>query len=174
MKGGGDRLLELDTWFHHDLPGVLSGRDTPFVTLAELVRIVEWKMHRGVYRGRNLALARSNSESDVEQASREAFAAVPHPTAPLVRLARLKGVGPATASAVLAAVRPDVYPFFEDVVAAQIPDFGAVDFTLKVYQRYAERLLERAAVLSVGCPAGNWTPHAVSCALWAAGGGKGA
>ena len=128
-------------------------------------------MHRGVYRARNLQLVRANGATEVETASREAFAAVPHPTAPVARLARLKGVGPATASAVLAAARPDLYPFFDDVVAELIPDFGKVDFTLRVYARYAERLHERAALLTVGCGDG-WTPHAVGCALWAIAGGK--
>ena len=171
-ESGGRRLVELDRWCHEALPRLLAGRAPAYLSRDELIRVVEWKMHRGVYRARNLALARANEPAEVEAASREALVAVPHPTAPVARLARLKGVGPATASAVLAAARPDVYPFFDDVVAAQIPDLGPVDFTLRAYARYAERLRERAALLAVGCPDGGWTPHAVGCALWAAAGGK--
>ena len=170
---GGGRLVELDRWYHEELSGLIGAREPAWLGLDELVRVVEWKMHRGVYRARNLQLARGNSATEVETASREALAEAPHPTAPIARLARLKGVGPATASAVLAAARPDVYPFFDDVVAAEIPDFGRADFTLKVYGHYADRLRERAALLAVGCPTGGWTPHAVGCALWAAAGGKG-
>jgi hypothetical protein len=169
---GGSRLVELDRWYHGELPALLAGRDPAFLTLSELVRVVEWKMHRGVYRARNLVLVRGNEADQVEAASREAIAAAPHPTAPIARLSRLKGVGPATASALLAAARPDVYPFFDDVIAGAIPELGRVDFTLKVYARYAERLRERAALLAVGCPSADWTPHAVGCALWAAAGGK--
>ena len=169
---GGRRLVELDGWYHGELPKALAGRTPARLSLDELVRVVEWKMHRGVYRARNLQLVRGNDPAEVETASREAFAAAPHPTAPIARLARLRGVGPATASAVLAAAHPDVYPFFDDVVAAEIPDLGRVDFTLKAYARYADRLRERAALLAVGCPTGGWTPHAVGCALWADAGGK--
>ena len=172
LRASGERLLELDRWYHDDLPRAIRSRSPAHVDLVELVRVVEWKMHRGVYRARNLVLARANDPEEVVAASREAFAAAPHPTAPVARLARLKGVGPATASALLAAARPDVYPFFDDVVAAQIPEFGPIDFTTRVYARYAERLRERAALLAVGCPEGGWTPHAVGCALWAAAGGK--
>lgn len=172
-SSGGARLVELDRWYHEEVPDLFGARDPAWLSLDELVRVVEWKMHRGVYRARNLQLVRGNSPADVETASREALALAPDPTAPIARLARLKGVGPATASAVLAAARPDVYPFFDDVVAAEIPDFGRADFTLKVYGRYAERLRERAALLAAGCPSGGWTPHAVGCALWAAAGGKG-
>ena len=70
----------------------------------------------------------------------------------------------------LAAARPDVYPFFDEVVAAQIPDLGPVAFTLAYYARYAERLRERAATLAAGCPEAGWTAHAVGQALWATGG----
>ena len=123
---GGRRLLELDRWYREDLREVLSSRTPPWMSLEELVRVVEWKMRRGVYRARNLALVRGNDPSQVIAASREAFAEAPDPTTPIARLSRLKGVGPATASAVLAAANPDIYPFFDDLVAAQIPDFGGV------------------------------------------------
>ncbi len=169
---GGHRLLDLDRWFHDELGRRLAERSPCWLALDELVGVVEWKMHRGVYRARNLVLARSNDPAEVEDVSRQAFGLIPDPIKPTGRLARLKGVGPATASAVLAAVRPDLYPFFDDVVAEAIPDFGKVDFTVNAYARYADRLRERAAILAVGCPEGGWTPHAVGLALWASAGGK--
>ena len=172
LASGGDRLLALDRWYHEELPQSIQARSPAHVELEELVRVVEWKMHRGVYRARNLALARGNEADAVRTASSEAFAAVPDPTVPIARLARLEGVGPATASALLAAYRPDVYPFLDDVIAAEIPDLAPIGFTLKGYAAYAERLRERAALLAVGCPEGRWMPHAVGCALWAAAGGK--
>jgi hypothetical protein len=173
-RSGGARLVELDTWYHGESPDLVIRRSPRWITLDELIRVVEWKMHRGVYRARNLVLVRSNSAEEVETASCEAFEAAPHPTRPIARLAKLKGVGPATASAVLAAVRPDAYPFFDDVVAEAIPEFGRVDFTLKSYARYAERLMERTSLLAVACPEEHWTPHAVGKALWSVAGGKSA
>ena len=73
------------------------------------------------------------------------------------------------ASAVLAAARPDIYPFFDEVVAQQIPGLGPVAFTPAYYGRYADRLRARAGELG-----GGWTAHAVGQALWAAAGGKAA
>ncbi len=171
-SSGGSRLVELDAWYHGELPGLLAARRPAWLSLDELIVVVQWKMHRGVFRARNLALARQNTPEEVESASRAAFEAMPHPATPISKLSALQGVGPATASAILAAARPDLYPFFDDVAAAAIPDFGRVEYTAKGYARFSERLRERAALLAVGCPVDGWTPHAAECALWAAAGGK--
>ena len=171
-SSGGPRLVQLDAWYHDELTVLLAARRPAWLSLDELIEVVQWKMHRGTYRARNLALVRQNTADAVESTSRAAFEAMPHPATPISKLSVLKGVGPATASAVLAAARPDIYPFFDDVAAAAIPDFGRVEYTAKGYARFSERLRERAALLSVGCPLDGWTPHAVECALWVAAGGK--
>ena len=82
-------------------------------------------------------------------------------------LSALAGVGPATASAVASAAAPEVYPFFDELVAAQVPALGPVKFTASYYARYADALRARAASLGSG-----WTPAAVERALWANAGGK--
>jgi hypothetical protein len=171
---GVSRLVELDAWHREELPRLLAAREPAHVTLEELARATEWKMKRGVWRARNLALVRGNDPGEVERTSAEALALVPEQRKPVTLLARLSGVGPATASAVLAAARPEVYPFFDELVAAQVPDLGPVAFTPAYYARYAERLRERAAALAALCPEGGWTAHAVGQALWAASGGKAA
>lgn len=164
-------LHKRDPWYREELPARIDARPEPFVTRDELVWVVEWKMARGAWRARNLHLARSNEPAEVEAASRAAFAAAPDARAPLKLLGALKGVGPATASAVLAAFRPDLYPFFEDVVAEQVPGLSS-DFTLTAYLPYAAALRERAARLAAACPEQGWTAQKVGLALWAAGGGK--
>jgi len=125
-------------------------------------------MRRGVWRARNRALVAANDLALVEQISTDAFAAIPDPRRPVAILSRLDGVGPATASAVLAALRPDQYPFFDEVVARQIPDLGEVAFTLAYYLGYAECLRERATQLDAVCPHQPWTAQDLSQALWAA------
>jgi hypothetical protein len=60
-----------------------------------------------------------------------------------------------------------VYPFFDELVAAQVPDLGKVAWTLGYYGKYAAALRERAGAL--GTP---WTPAMVERALWAHVGGK--
>jgi hypothetical protein len=161
------RLLELDRWYRDELPELLKARQPAYVRAEELARATEWKMARGVWRHRNLLLVRSNDAGVVEEVSRAALAAVPDPLAPIRLLATLAGVGPATASAIAAAYAPQVYPFFDDLVAGQVPALGKVEFTLRYYARYAEALRDRAVQLG-----GDWTPSSVERALWSNAGGK--
>lgn len=169
---GSDKLSNLDRWFSEDLPAAIRAREVPCIHLDELQGIAAWKMSRGVWRERNRVLIATNSPESVERASTQAFAAVPDPRAPIAALSSLAGVGPATASAALAAYAPDIYPFFDEVVAAQIPGLGPVAFTAKYYAAYSDALRERAAQLSSRCPDTPWTAHGVAQALWAWAGGK--
>ncbi len=165
-------LAELDLWYREEFPRRLAGREPTFVTRDELERVTRWKMQRGVWRERNRLLVAGNDARQVKRVSSEAFAAVPDPRQPVALLSTLAGVGPATASAVLAASRPDIYPFFDELVAAQIPELGPVAFTASYYQRYAAELRARAAKLNPVCAHQAWTAHRISQALWAASGGK--
>jgi hypothetical protein len=160
-------LAELDRWYRGELPGLIAARDPAHVTHAELVRVTEWKMARGIWRARNLALVRGNDAALVEKTSRDALARIPHPSDPIAILSRLAGVGPATASAVVSAAAPDIYPFFDELVAAKIPGMGQVTFTPREYARYADALRDRAARVGTG-----WTPSDVERAIWAHVGGK--
>jgi hypothetical protein len=166
-RQGVAKLPELDAWYRDELPGLIAARAAPHVTHAELVRVTEWKMARGVWRGRNLALVRGNDAGEVERASTEALAAIPDPARPIATLARLAGVGPATASAVASAAAPETYPFFDELVGAQVPGLGPVAFTPRYYAAYAAALRKRADELG-----GRWTATKVERALWAHVGGK--
>ena len=161
------KLPELDRWYRDELPDAIASRRPAHVTLPELVRLTEWKMARGVWRARNLVLVRGNDPDVVVETSAAALAKVPHPTAPIAALATLDGVGPATASAVAAATAPDLYPFFDELVAAQVPELGKVAWTLGYYGRYAAALRARSERLG-----NDWTPAMVERALWAHVGGK--
>ncbi len=161
------RLVDLDRWYRDEFPAAIATRATAHITHAELVRLTEWKMARGVWRAPNLVLVRGNSVAEVEAVSAAAFALVPHPTKPIATLATLAGVGPATASAVVAAFAPTRYPFFDELVAAQVPTLGKVEWTLGYYARYATALNERAALLGAG-----FTPVMIERALWTHIGGK--
>src|SRR5438067_11121840 len=143
---GGPKLLALDRWVHDELPGEVRAREPRHLKHDELLRVVRWKMGRGVWRANNLQLAASNAPEDVQAYTAEALAlvgAVPVPMvvqagaragetvawdgapvvstvgapasgattsaallAPVRVLAKLRGIGPATVSAVLAAVYP--------------------------------------------------------------------
>lgn len=165
-------LPELDTWYHDELPALIAKRSPAYITRDELSDVTKWKMKRGVWRERNRLLVQSNVPALVKKISMQAFAAIPDPRKPVDLLSTLAGVGPATASGVLACVAPAMYPFFDELVAAQIPDLGKVAFTASYYQRYAVRLRERAEHLQKSCSHQDWTAHDVSQALWSASGGK--
>jgi hypothetical protein len=160
-------LADHDRWYHGELPAALRSRRPSYATHEELVRLTEWKMARGVWRARNLVLVRGNSSELVERTTADAFAAVPHESAPIAKVAELAGVGPATSSALLAAYAPEVYPFFDELVAHQIPGLGPVAFTPAYYKRYAQAIRERSSELG-----GDWTPARVERALWSHVGGK--
>lgn len=161
------RLPDLDRWYRTELPDLVRARREAHATLPELVRLTEWKMARGVWRAPNLVLVRANAPDVVASTSAAALAAMPHATAPISTLAKLDGVGPATASALAAAVAPDSYPFFDELVAAQVPALGKVAWTLGYYARYAEAIRARAMALGTA-----WSPVMVERALWAHIGGK--
>jgi hypothetical protein len=160
-------LADLDRWYRDALPDAIAARTPPHATHAELVKAAEWKMARGVWRARNLVLVRGNDPALVAKTSGDALAKIPHPTAPISTLGELAGVGPATASAIISAASPEIYPFFDELVAAQVPGLGPVAWTMAYYRRYADALRERAAALGQ-----RWTPAKVERALWAHVGGK--
>jgi hypothetical protein len=162
-----NRLVELDRWYHTELPQAIKSRPEPHVTDTELAQLTEWKMKRGEWRARNLVLVKSNTPDQVIEVSTAGLAAIPHPTKPISTIATLAGVGPATASAVVAAFAPEQYPFFDELVAAQVPQLGDVKWTLGYYAKYATALRDKATEL--GRP---FTPATVERALWANSGGK--
>ena len=121
---GSERLPDLDRWYRDELPGAIAARKPAHVTLADLVRVTEWKMARGVWRARNLALVRGNAPALVVETSASALAKAP------IRLHRsrsrsqLAGVGPCEGVGRRAAAAPAFYPFFDELVAGQIPSWG--------------------------------------------------
>jgi hypothetical protein len=115
LRKGGERLAAFDRWYRDEFTPRVRAQDA--ITHDDMVRVTEWKMARGVWRAPNLVLVKGNSEEAVESASRDACAKVPHESRPIAALTALAGVGPATASAVLAARHPELYPFFDELVA---------------------------------------------------------
>lgn len=166
-RQGVTNLAERDAWYRNELPKAIAHRAKPHVTLPELVKLAEWKMSRGEWRARNLVLVRGNDAATVAATTTTALSMIPHPTKPISEIAKLDGVGPATASAVAAATAPDAYPFFDELVAAQVPGLGVVAWTLGYYAKYAAALRDKTQQLGH-----DWTPVDVERALWSNSGGK--
>ncbi|CAL8469581.1 g9122 [Coccomyxa elongata] len=152
-----DRLTELERWFWEQLPEVLRERSPPQLHGEEIVTIVEWKLKREKWRPKLLDYAKSLKEDDVQQISEEAFnkaskisekanASADLDGEPLrdalQSLTQLKGVGPATASAILTACCRDV-PFMSDeAMAAALT--GPKVYTAARYLEFARALRLKA------------------------------
>lgn len=110
-------LISLDDFYRNQLPSLIHHRNpNPYIDTAELSKLMQWKLTRGKWRPRLLDFVSSLDDSSVKSASEKAFKSLPDLTKAVSELTVLKGVGPATASAVLAAYAPDVAPFMSDEV----------------------------------------------------------
>jgi hypothetical protein len=169
-KGGPEELIKLDTWFQEQLPKLIHSRKDPHIIHEELVQITKWKLMRGKFRPRLLDLVRINTETAVLQTSKKAFRKVYHAknlSQAIGALVTLKGIGPATASAVLAAAYPEHAPFMADECMLSTPGVEATDYTLAEYTNYSEQIKNCTERLKASDPEGKWTPHKVDMALWA-------
>ncbi|CAN1781310.1 hypothetical protein LINPERHAP1_LOCUS15396 [Linum perenne] len=110
-------LVPLDEFYRVELPSSINRRNpNPHITTPELAKLMRWKLSRGKWRPRLLDFVSSLEEELVKSASGKAFELLPDLSKAVSALTVLKGVGPATASAILAAYSPDVAPFMSDEV----------------------------------------------------------
>ena len=126
------KLLELDAWFWGTLGDAIRARDPSRLTAEELVRVVAWKLARGKFRPNLLNFARAHTEATAGKATGEALARFAKASgdggenenwlaACLEPLVRLKGIGPATASAVLAAATASIPMMSDELIAVALP-----------------------------------------------------
>ncbi|KAM5152456.1 uncharacterized protein ACMZJ9_010616 [Mantella aurantiaca] len=162
------RLVELDRWFQEELPGIISARPQKSLKQEELVKLMEWKLLRGKFRPRLQQMAASNPESMVESCTRKAFQRLPNVSAAIEELCQLKGIGPATASAVLCAGSPESAAFMADEAVESVPGLVPIQYNLKHYLKFLEEIRKKAETLNAESEeVQNWTPHRVELCLWA-------
>ncbi|KAM4715629.1 uncharacterized protein FYW61_018479 [Anableps anableps] len=167
VKAKKPKLLQLDKWYQEELPALISSRPDKHVTLSELVKLMEWKLTRGKFRPRLQQLAASNGEDSVRKCSRKAFGLLPDVQAAVTELSALRGVGPATASAVLAAGAPELTAFMSDEAVESVPGLTPVQYTAKHYALYLHKMAAQSAKLNKVDPQQDWTPHRLEMCLWA-------
>ncbi|XP_036407109.1 uncharacterized protein zgc:112496 [Megalops cyprinoides] len=161
------KLLSLDKWYQEELPAAIAGRSERFLTQPELVKLMEWKLIRGKFRPRLQQLVASNSGETVERCTRKAFSLLPDVTAAITELSSLKALGPATASAVLAAGAPEQAAFMADEAVESIPSLRPIQYTAKHYSLYLQKVVELTQALNKVDSEQDWTPHRVELCLWA-------
>ncbi|KAJ4701567.1 DNA binding protein [Melia azedarach] len=157
-------LVSLDDFYRNQLPSLIHRRNpNPYITTAELSKLMQWKLTRGKWRPRLLDFVSSLDESSVKSASEKAFKSLPDITKAVSELTVLKGVGPATASAVLAAYAPNVAPFMSDE-AMEAALGHSKDYSLKQYLLFADKLQAKAKDLA--SEGNSFTPSDLERALW--------
>merc|ERR1712115_613155 len=147
-------LLKLDKWYQNELPKKIKSRGKEgHMTHEELVQLIKWKLARGKFRPRLKDLIQMNPPRIVIQESKKAFRAIFKRNdieSAVGALSNLKGVGPAMASAVLAAGCPELAPFMADECLLSMEGTEGIDYTMKEYmklvaktQQCVERLNEQ-------------------------------
>ena len=158
------KLEGLDKWYFEELPALVVERKPPHLLPAELVKLVDWKLTRGKFRPRLLDFAKSHSKDTVVAATSKAIAALPkNLSEALEPLVALKGVGPATASAVLSAADPNT-PFMSDeALAVVLPPARNSSETYSAVRLENFVKLMRSKAKAVG---GGFSSRDVERALW--------
>eukprot|EP00112_Aurelia_sp_Birch-Aquarium-sp1_P005926 Seg1666.18 transcript_id=Seg1666.18/GoldUCD/mRNA.D3Y31 product="hypothetical protein" protein_id=Seg1666.18/GoldUCD/D3Y31 len=157
-------LRLLDSWFQNDLPKAISARSPRHVTKEEIIKLMKWKLMRGKFRPRLTQLVEQNSVDDVKTISENAFKKPRNVAGPIKELSKLKAIGPATASAILCAANPEIYPFMADEVMEAIPGFKR-EYTVGAYSKMQSEIGKKAETLTKASDV-IWTPHNVELALW--------
>ncbi|DAZ96182.1 TPA: hypothetical protein N0F65_012372 [Lagenidium giganteum] len=169
-----DGLVALDNWFRTSLPTLLHERDPDaYIKKEELVKLMEWKLKKGKWRPQLMKFVTSLEAKEVENASRTALKEIQGggdlKTA-VTALCELKGIGPATASAVLAAYDNDVPFMADEALEALASIIGPRKYTLPHYLAFADQLRAKAQWLRKQSKADKgeeWTAQRVQLALYA-------
>merc|ERR1719376_159406 len=134
----------------------------------EMVQTIKWKLARGKFRPNLVNLVQMNTPRVIVQDTKKAFRKLAKTEgdvqAAAAILCNLKGVGPAMASAVLAAGAPELAPFMADECLLAMPDVDSLDYTMKEYMNYVEHI--KACVERLNQQGGAWNPHKVELAVW--------
>ncbi|XP_069125089.1 uncharacterized protein [Argopecten irradians] len=162
------QLIKLDKWYQEELPNAIQERKEKYVTHEELCKLMKWKLTRGKFRPRLEQMVQSNSEEEVETASRNAFKELPNLPNAVKALTVLKAIGPATASAVLAAGAPDKAAFMADESMLAIPGLAPLQYTLPFYNEFMDNVKSLTKKLNKDQQGDGtkWTPHKVELTLW--------
>ena len=114
-KNGGDKeFIEEDKWINNDMSSEVKARG--YLTRDELIRLMNWKLHHGKFRGTLKGNIKKNTAASVEKISKNTIALMSKAAADTTcisdqlkkdavkQFSKLISVGPATASAFLSEI----------------------------------------------------------------------
>ncbi|XP_013143522.1 PREDICTED: uncharacterized protein LOC106107278 [Papilio polytes] len=164
-----EELIKLDNWYQNELPKKIKsrGKDAHMIH-EELVQLMKWKQARGRFYPQLSYLIKVNTPRAVMAETKKAFKKLPNIESAMTALSNLKGVGTATASALLAAASPEIAPFMADECIQAIPEMEGSDYTAKEYLNFVKHIrnvCDRLNKEQNGCGK-KWSPHMVELALW--------
>ena len=127
---------------------IVMSRDPPVLHLTELSKVMKWKLNRGKMRPLQ-KLVDSNSDLFVREITKSAIQTLQDGDweQGILTLTSLKGIGPATASAILAPLFPDLVPLMSDEVLMVTCD-GKREYTMKAYHTMRSSLLNKSIELN--------------------------
>ncbi|KAH6664119.1 hypothetical protein B0J14DRAFT_494165 [Halenospora varia] len=160
-KDDAPSIEELDQFRYVEAPARFSKKTGNTMTIADVQKLVDWKLHHGVWRpflGKQVA---SNSDAKVEEATKDGFGHYnAHPNDIKLIIEKLtkplKGIGPATASLLLSVYDPDHVIFFSDEVykylvvgdgPKKLPKYTIAEFE-DIYKR-AQAVITRLRVTPI-------------------------
>eukprot|EP00485_Elphidium_margaritaceum_P002528 CAMPEP_0202694660 /NCGR_PEP_ID=MMETSP1385-20130828/8464_1 /ASSEMBLY_ACC=CAM_ASM_000861 /TAXON_ID=933848 /ORGANISM="Elphidium margaritaceum" /LENGTH=232 /DNA_ID=CAMNT_0049350549 /DNA_START=107 /DNA_END=805 /DNA_ORIENTATION=+ len=175
------RLVEFDAYLFQDLHRKINAQPH-HITLDELSTIMKWKLFRGQFRPRLQSLIDSNDNSEVIECTQNAFALINSAVraqkicdVEIVKkainvLCRLKGVGVATASLILA-IATKVIPFMADESMRAIWPNKTLKYDMKTYMSYLQELIKKCATMKVSADIDDddnqqLTPFVLGECLW--------
>ncbi|KAK1755011.1 hypothetical protein QBC47DRAFT_345138 [Echria macrotheca] len=157
--GNQKTLVELDDYrYGHAVDTFGSDASTTPMTLDEVKLLVEWKLRHGTFRPTLMKLVSSNAPATVEDTVSKAVKAYREHkdvSSAVNILTQLKGIGPATASLLLAVNFPDSVIFFADEAFYWLCGKGAkcpIKYNVKEYlalNEQAQILANRLGVRAV-------------------------
>lgn len=166
-------LNDLDSWLNSEFVAQVTSRTPKRMSLEELSKVMTWKLIRGKFRPLQ-KLVDSNSAVAVTEASTESFKQCTSGNwkGAIKELTVLRGIGEATASAILAPLYPALCPFMADEVI-DCTDAPKREYNMKAYTLVQSMCTNKAQLLSKAsysdddCGVGNvWTAEMVGKALW--------
>lgn len=164
-----DGFKEIDNKYRQIGRSLSKDGSKNYITKQELLSVVSWKFSVGKPRHALMKHLRSNTEASVREHSAAAIAKAKSSAEAdtestkkaLEELINLKGVGPATASAVLTLLQPNLFAYmYDEVIECFLPKRT---YTLSTYLTLNTNCIKLANILG-----DRWTASRVATALWTA------